>query len=174
MPYISTNINVNVKTNANANVNINMRQFVKVGCVACEKTILLMLYSEISISEYRNSLVEWKNFEFFMLKQLVKEIYLEIMIVNNHFFHIQEIRFFPLSTLPDYHNKVPLILQLWKILLFNVEAKCCLRGWATNLILVTQKVVIQNFKRFYSKNVYSYLCPAVWALFFSFYITLFL
>jgi hypothetical protein len=46
-----------------------------------------------------------------MLKQLVKEICLEIMIANNHFFDIQEIRFFPLSTLPDYHNKVPLLLQ---------------------------------------------------------------
>jgi hypothetical protein len=55
-----------------------------------------------------------------MLKQLVEEIYLEIVIANNHYFDIQEISFFPLSTLPDHHNKVPLILQLLK----NPSFKC--------------------------------------------------
>jgi hypothetical protein len=54
-----------------------------------------MLYREISISENHNSLVEWQFFKFFVLKQLVKEMQLEIVTANNHYFDIQETRFFP-------------------------------------------------------------------------------
>jgi hypothetical protein len=93
-----------------------------------------------------------------MLKLLVKEIHLEIVIANNHFFDVQEIRFFRLSTLPDYHNKVPLVLQLWNIVLFNVEAKRCLRARTTALILVAQKLCFKTLKDF---TLWTYILTCV-------------